>query len=314
MSLSYGQQLRGSCDLSALAQVSRERELGWSKGHGPKWKELVDACPGQEGSWQLQDGKVTFPELQQEEKVVKLARGLKNWKKGPFQLGETFLDAEWRCDLKWQRLQKTLPSLKDQTVLDIGCNNGYYMYRMLEAGADFVLGIDPTLLFKAQFDFLFKLSNEKQLAMELWGVEHLPLLPNCFDTIFSMGILYHHRSPLQQLIEVRESLVPGGLLVLETIGIEGEGPYSLTPEDRYAGMKNTYFLPTLDALKNWLHKARFTDIELVSDQWQGVEEQRSTEWTSEVSYQDFLDPQDKNKTREGHPAPKRFILFARRKK
>lgn len=318
MDLSFLENLHGSYDLSSLQSLEQECQKKWHKGHGPRLKEVLKDLPNIPCQWKFQNGvvEISSSEITEEQNqiIFNKTKQLKNWKKGPYKLFNFSIDAEWRCDFKWQRLQEKLPSLESQVVLDIGSNNGYYLYPMLKAGAKFVLGIDPTLHFKAQFDFIKHFSTEKKLEMKMWGVEHLNFFKNCFDTIFSMGILYHHRSPIQQLVDMREAMKPGGLLVLETIGIPGETPHALTPLDRYAGMKNIYFLPSLPCLENWLHKAKFTDIEIVSQDWQGTEEQRSTEWTSEVSYQNFLNPENSSLTIEGHPSPRRFILFAKKKK
>ena len=72
------------------------------------------------------------------------------WRKGPFSLFGIDIDTEWRSDLKWARIAPHL-DLGGRRVLDVGCGNGYYALRMLGAGAGYVLGIDPTLRFLAQF-------------------------------------------------------------------------------------------------------------------------------------------------------------------
>ncbi|MCB9061119.1 MAG: tRNA 5-methoxyuridine(34)/uridine 5-oxyacetic acid(34) synthase CmoB [Halobacteriovoraceae bacterium] len=234
------------------------------------------------------------------------------WKKGPFQIGENLIDAEWRSDFKWKRLKNSISSLEEKKVLDIGCNNGYFMFRMLEQRPEFVLGIDPVLPCWAQFSALNKYADQKNLFFELLGVDDLQYFGECFDTVFSMGIIYHHRNPIGQLIQLRNILSPGGELILETIGIPGDDHSCLFPQDRYAKMKNVWFLPTLPTLINWLERTKFTDIEIISTEYESIKEQRKTEWSGDVSLANFLNS-DKTKTIEGYPAPLRFCLKAKKK-
>ena len=65
------------------------------------------------------------------------------WRKGPLELGGVLIDTEWRSDWKWERIRPFL-DLENQRVLDIGCGNGYFGWRMLAAGARLVVGVDPS--------------------------------------------------------------------------------------------------------------------------------------------------------------------------
>ncbi len=91
------------------------------------------------------------------------------------------------------------------------------------------------------------------------GIEQLPAL-KAFDTVFSMGVLYHRRSPLEHLWQMKDQLVNEGELVLETLVIDGDENTVLVPGDRYAQMRNVYFIPSALALKNWLKKCGFVGI------------------------------------------------------
>ena len=71
---------------------------------------------------------------------------LQPWRKGPFVLFGVHIDAEWRSDWKWRRVAPHLSSLVGRVVLDVGCGNGYYGWRMCGAGARCVIGVDPTLV------------------------------------------------------------------------------------------------------------------------------------------------------------------------
>lgn len=245
--------------------------------------------------------------------VWSTARALMPWKKGPFAHQGRVLDAEWDCRQKWQRLAPHLGDLSGKRVLDLGCNNGWYMQKLREAHALEVIGFDPMQLNLLQWRWAQALTPDPQQEFYLLGVEDLPDLPASFDVILSFGVLYHHRSPLQQLIDLRESLVPGGTLYLETIGVPGTESNLLLPPDRYANMPNVWFLPTLPALLTMLERTRFTGIEVLATEWGREKEQRSTEWTTGPSYRDVLDPKDPTRTIEGLPAPERFLLKAHRK-
>lgn len=248
------------------------------------------------------------------ESIMKTARELIPWKKGPFKIDDVIIDAEWRSDLKWQRIAPFIHNLAAKKVLDIGCNNGYFMYRLLEKNPQLVLGIDPVVPNWAQFSFLHHLNPDPRLFFELWGVEDLHLFNQSFDLILSMGIIYHHRNPIEQLIECRHALTPGGQLIIETIAIPGEESHALFVEDRYAKMRNVWFVPTTTCLINWLKKARFYDIQLICESELNDSEQRLTPWCPppRQSLNDFLDPNDQNLTIEGYPAPIRVALSAKR--
>ena len=249
---------------------------------------------------------------EQSSEIKSLAKKLIPWRKGPFNLFDTEVDAEWRSDLKWDRLKTFIPDLKNKKVLDVGCNNGYFMYRMASQNPELVLGIDPIVLNYCQFQFMNHFAKKDNLKFEIWGQDDLIHFDNFFDVVFSMGVIYHHRNPIQQLLQLKKSIKPGGTLILETIGIPGDESYALFPEDRYAKMRNVWFVPTKSCFINWVKKAKFKDIEFLSDSDLNSEEQRLTEWCPppRQSLDDFLSPEDQSLTIEGHPAPRRFLLKA----
>lgn len=239
-------------------------------------------------------------------------RTLMPWRKGPFHLYGIHIDTEWRSDWKWQRVAPHLSSLVGRTVLDVGCGSGYHLWRMVGAGAQLAVGIDPTQLFLCQFEAVRKLIGGDQRAHLLpLGIEQLPAL-GAFDTVFSMGVLYHRRSPLDHLYQLKNQLVSGGELVLETLVVQGDAQTVLLPGDRYAQMKNVYFIPSTAALANWLEKCGFIDVRVVDVCPTTTEEQRKTEWMINESLADFLDPRDASKTREGYSAPVRAVLIAKK--
>ncbi|AWQ18518.1 tRNA 5-methoxyuridine(34)/uridine 5-oxyacetic acid(34) synthase CmoB [Pantoea ananatis] len=242
--------------------------------------------------------------------IEKLLRNLMPWRKGPYSLYGTEINTEWRSDWKWDRVLPHISPLAGRTVLDVGCGSGYHMWRMIGAGAHLVVGIDPMQLFLCQFEAVRKLLNDDRRAHLLpLGIEQLPVL-KAFDTVFSMGVLYHRRSPLDHLLQLKNQLVSGGELVLETLVIEGDVNQVLVPGERYAQMRNVYFIPSAEALKSWLEKCGFVDVRIVDFAVTTTDEQRRTSWMTSESLAEFLDPADSGKTVEGYPAPLRAVLVA----
>ena len=246
----------------------------------------------------------------EQQRIIQLLKNMMPWRKGPFHLYGINIDTEWRSDWKWERLIPHINNLEGQTVLDVGCNSGYHLWRMVGAGAKLAVGIDPMALYLCQFEAIRKLLGNDQRAHLLpLGIEELPKL-NAFDTIFSMGVLYHRRSPLDHLFQLKDQLVNGGQLVLETLVIDGDLHQALMPGERYAQMRNVYFIPSVPTMINWLHKCGFSDVKMVDKSVTSLDEQRKTEWMTSDSLADFLDPNDSSKTIEGYPAPMRAVFIA----
>lgn len=254
----------------------------------------------------------------QQQQVEEALRGLMPWRKGPFQFFDTHVDTEWRSDWKWQRVAPHLSSLQDRVILDVGCGSGYHLWRMLGAGAHRVIGIDPSRLFLMQFQAVKGYAEASGQFPQGVRADLLPLrmedVPprlKAFDTTFSMGVLYHRRSPIDHLQELRDTLKPGGELVLETLIVDGPEGYSLMPSGRYAMMRNVWFLPSVETLTLWCQRVGFEDIKVVDINQTSMQEQRATDWMRYNSLVDFLDPEDPTKTVEGYPAPKRVVLIAK---
>ncbi len=245
---------------------------------------------------------------------------LRPWRKGPFQFFDTHIDTEWRSDWKWQRIAPHLAPLAGRTILDVGCGSGYHMWRMLGEGAHRVVGVDPSRLFLAQFQAFKqyaqfnqkKTTQNKSLNIDLLPLrmEDVPRPLKAFDTTFSMGVLYHRKSPLDHMAELKDTLKSGGQLVLETLVIEGGLGEVLMPEDRYAQMRNVWFLPSCETLLLWARRVGFKNPRIVEKNVTDLQEQRTTDWMPYQSLVDFLDPNDLSKTIEGYPAPLRATLIA----
>jgi tRNA (mo5U34)-methyltransferase len=234
------------------------------------------------------------------------------WRKGPFRLYDILIDTEWRSDLKWDRIAAHL-DLRNRRVLDVGCGNGYYGWRMLSAGAKLVLGLDPFLLYVMQFEAIrrFAWPQAPHGVLPLSDAD-LQNAPQAFDTTFSMGVLYHRTSPIDHLQTLFRTLRSGGQLVLETIVLDTSTEAVLIPGDRYAKMRNVWFIPSVPMLKKWLTRTGFNSIEVLDVSVTTTDEQRRTNWMTFESLADFLDPVDSSKTIEGYPAPVRAVLVASR--
>jgi tRNA (mo5U34)-methyltransferase len=244
-------------------------------------------------------------------RIEETAKKMMPWRKGPFELFDIYIDTEWQSFLKYNLLEPYF-DLKGKRVVDVGCNNGYYMFRMLSQKPASIVGFDPSALYKTQFDFInhFIKSNIKY---ELLGVEHLPFYEQKFDTVFCLGVLYHRPDPVGTLKALAKGMEKGSELFLDTFMIDGDDDICLTPEKTYSKIPNIYFVPTVKALKNWCTRAGFIDIEVLEITITTEDEQRSTLWIEGESLGSFLDPDDASKTIEGYPAPKRVYIKAIRK-
>lgn len=233
------------------------------------------------------------------------------WRKGPLCLGGVTIDSEWRSDWKWQRIAPHV-ALRGLRVLDVGCGNGYYGLRMLGAGAGLVVGVDPTPLYVMQWLACRHFSGDLPNYVLPLAADDLPDCPAAgFDAVFSMGVLYHRRDPLQHLRRLHSWLRPEGRLVLESLVLaNGRREDLLHPPGRYARMRNVWAVPGLRCLSAWLEEAGFRNVELLDVTVTTTAEQRSTPWMRFESLEQALDPADSRRTVEGHPAPARALLTA----
>ena len=251
----------------------------------------------------------TFSAAQKQE-LTTLLQQLRPWRKGPFDVFGIKIETEWRSDWKWDRLKNEISSLQNRHVLDVGCGNGYHCWRMLGAGAKHVIGIDPSRLFVSQFLALKHFIGAAAIDVLPLTLEQLPPTITAFDSVFSMGVLYHRRSPFEHLQQLRGCLQPGGELTLETLVVDGDANTVLVPKGRYANMRNVWFLPSCLALETWLLRAGFENVRCIDVTKTSIEEQHATDWMNYQSLSDFLDSDDQNLTIEGLPAPKRAIFIA----
>ena len=181
-----------------------------------RWQAAVDKLPDVNPRLrQLDCGAITIGSASditdnQSAVLENQLKQLRPWRKGPYDLFGISIDTEWRSDWKWDRLKQHITPLTNRMVLDVGCGNGYHCWRMLGAGAKMVIGIDPMLLNVMQFHAIRKLYGETAVFVLPFALEDIPSSLKIFDTVFSMGVLYHRRSPIDHLLALRDCLRPGG--------------------------------------------------------------------------------------------------------
>ncbi|HWV16035.1 MAG TPA: tRNA 5-methoxyuridine(34)/uridine 5-oxyacetic acid(34) synthase CmoB [Cellvibrio sp.] len=284
-------------------------------GDLPAWKKSLAALPDIRSTQNLFQDKVCIGgagdcDENTRTELLSALQALIPWRKGPYWVQGIHIDTEWRSDWKWDRVIPHLAPLQNRLILDVGCGNGYHCWRMLGAGAQRVIGIDPSPRFVVQFHAIKHLAGEYPIDVLPLGIEDLPPRLQAFDTVFSMGVFYHRKSPMEHLRELKEALRPGGQLVLETLVIEGKLGEVLVPEGRYAMMNNVWFLPSCDTMISWLKKMGFNNPRVVDINKTSFAEQRSTDWMKFHSLKDFLNPDNYDLTAEGHPAPIRAVFVA----
>lgn len=320
--MSY-QQLPALLGNGALRELARFCSEDWfnSRNNGDlrRWRTALQALPAlSAGSVDLRErvriGTAGDCSSAEQDQLRLALQGLIPWRKGPFELFGVHIDTEWRSDWKWDRLRQHIAPLQGRTILDVGCGNGYHCFRMAGEGARLAVGVDSQLAYAMQFRmikhyvpdvpvFVLPVTLESALAQ-------LPEEPAAFDSVFCMGVLYHRRSPIDHLLQLKACLRPGGELILETLVVDGPEGFALTPQDRYGRMANVWFVPSCATLLNWLQRCGFQNARVVDVSVTTVEEQRTTQWMRFQSLADCLDPLDPSRTVEGLPAPKRAVLLA----
>jgi len=299
--------------LKSICGLAQRKLSGHVHGDLPRWRRALQSLPAGSPRANL-NGSVPRlgPVADNPQALREALMELHPWRKGPLSLGGIRIETEWRSDWKWDRVRPHI-DLSGQRILDIGCGNGYFGLRMLEAGASLVVGIDPSLLFVMQWLACRHFSGDIPNYVLPLGIEDLPESPAAFDTVFTMGVLYHRKDPVHHLERIKSLLQTGGTMVLETLVLPpGSEPDLLIPQNRYARMRNVWAVPGTGRLESWVGAAGFVDYRLVNHIKTGVGEQRSTDWMQFESLEKALDPLDTGKTVEGHAAPERAVVIARR--
>ncbi len=285
-------------------------------GHFSDWKDIYESLPEiiatetNFGEDTILIGNGNEISLEKKQLLEAKLKELSPWRKGPFNLFGIHIDAEWRSDWKWARIAPHI-ELKDRLVLDIGSGNGYYALRMQAMGAKLVIGIDPSWHYSFQFHTLHKYSTLTQKVFVLpFSLEEFPEVLKTFDTIFSMGVLYHRQEPQVHLDRIYCMLRKGGQFVLETLIIGDKDADVLIPNERYANMRNVWMIPSIELLSTWLKDSGFRNIRVVDTTMTTVGEQRQTEWMKRYSLEQALNSSDHSLTIEGYQAPLRATVIA----
>lgn len=253
-------------------------------------------------------------DLEVNDELDNLLKKLIPWRKGPWKFENTFVDAEWKSDIKYGELAPVIPMLKNKFVVDIGGGNGYYGFRLRADGVAKVLNLDPSEKFFFQFELAQKYIQDPNIQYEPLGFQDAHRLGVKADAVMSMGVLYHQKDPLAVIESLKSCLKPEGIAILESMTVPGDGDYCLFPEDRYAKARNVYFLPTEKAMCNMCKRAGLVDVEIISSRETTLDEQRSTKWMPYESLSNFLKAEDRSQTIEGYPAPRRTVVIAKKKK
>ena len=298
--------------LTEVCSLAENRLRNHPHGDLAKWQSALAALPDTQHVAALTGPAPKLGTIAQDQDALRdTLMTLHPWRKGPLCLGGLEIDTEWRSDWKWERVAPHI-DLANQRVLDIGSGNGYFGLRMLGAGAKWVIGIDPTLLFVMQWLACRHFSGQIPNYVLPLGIEDLPDIPVELDTVFSMGVLYHRKDPMHHLKRIHSLLASGGTMVLETLVLpKSRVEDLLVPEGRYARMRNVWAIPGTKHLLNWVAEAGFREAEVVDVTATTNLEQKSTDWMRFESLEQALNPLDRSMTVEGLPAPVRAIVIAR---
>lgn len=308
--------------IESLFSAWRSVSMGWavdiveraSHGDLPRWlaalQRLPDVRADEVSLGRVVGARASGMASESRQRLEAALQDLIPWRKGPFHLFGIDIDSEWRSDLKWSRIAPHV-DLDGRRALDVGSGNGYYGWRMLEAGAASVVGIDPSLLFVLQhaaISYYVDRGGYRNTVLPV-GLEELPAAAP-FDVVFSMGVLYHRRDPAGHIRGLAGRAHDESTLVVESLIVDGT---PLRPRSRYARMRNVWLVPDLATLHLWLAAAGFADTDVVDVSPTTTAEQRTTAWMPYESLAAALDPGDPSRTVEGYPAPKRAVIIARRK-
>jgi tRNA (mo5U34)-methyltransferase len=183
--------------------------------------------------------------------------------------------------VKWKRFAHTIPAdLRGKSVLDIGCNAGFYSLEMKRRGADRVVGIDCDPRYLAQATFAAEVSG-LDIEFRRLSVYELAELRETFDIVLFLGVLYHLRHPLLAIDLLRQCVVRD-LLVVQSM-LRGsrrvaqlEPDYSFEEtevfhrrgfpamyfvENKYSGDETNWWIPNNACLEAMLRSAGFSIID-----------------------------------------------------
>ena len=183
--------------------------------------------------------------------------------------------------VKWNQFAHAIPAdLRGRSVLDVGCNAGFYAIEMKRRGADYVLGIDSDRRYLAQARFAAEVAGTDIDFREM-SVYDVPALRSRFDVVLFMGVLYHLRYPLLALDLLHEHAV-GNLLVFQSMLRGDAGTTEVAPdypfearahfdkgayprmyfvEHKYAGDPTNWWIPNRACAEAMLRSAGFRIVD-----------------------------------------------------
>jgi tRNA (mo5U34)-methyltransferase len=184
-------------------------------------------------------------------------------------------------NVKWQRFAHALPAdLSGWTVLDIGCNGGFYAIQMKRRGAARVVAIDADPDYLAQADFAARMVGA-EIEFRQLSVYDIGRLGERFDLVLFMGVFYHLRHPLLALDLIHEH-VADDLLIFQSMqrgsdeieSVDADYPFFATGkfdrpgypklhfiEHKYAGDPTNWWVPNRAAVEAMLRSAGFAILE-----------------------------------------------------
>jgi tRNA (mo5U34)-methyltransferase len=151
--------------------------------------------------------------------------------------------------IKWRNFQHSIPEdLTGLSVLDIGCNGGFYSIEMKRRGAARVLGIDHDSQYLDQARFATKILGF-DIEFRTLSVYELPSLNERFDLVLFMGVFYHLRHPLLALDILRQHVAKDWLVFQSMLrgsrsglGLEEDYPFSETGIFDHPGFPKMHFV------------------------------------------------------------------------
>ena len=179
---------------------------------------------------------------------------------------------------KFRRFAGALPDdLTGKTVLDVGCNAGFYAFEMKRRGAAHVVAIDPDPRYLAQARLAAEVLGH-DIELRLLDVYRVAELGTHFDLVIFMGVLYHLRHPLLALDLLYDHVAGDRLLVQSMLRgsrglapVEPDYPFDETAiferpghpamyfvEQRYAGDWTNWWIPNRAAVEAMLRSSGFT--------------------------------------------------------
>lgn len=183
--------------------------------------------------------------------------------------------------VKWKRFADAIPAdLSGKTVLDIGCNAGFYSIEMKRRGAERVVGIDTEPMYLEQARFAAEVSGA-DIEFRNLSVYEVGQLGERFDMVIFMGVLYHLRHPLLALDLLHEQVV-GDLLLFQSMQrgstevepVEADYPFEETDifdrpghpamyfvEHRYSGDPTNWWIPNRAGAEAMLRSAGFQIVD-----------------------------------------------------